>query len=68
MTSYDKVNKTLATLQGAIADLETLSLQTNDQRDKNLFEQMSINARDIKLMLESQIQKMQLDEPQYKEE
>jgi hypothetical protein len=68
MTTYDKVTKTLYTLQGAVADLETAMLQSEDSNKKQLYEQMFMDAKEVMVILESRVNTIEQEEPQYREE
>lgn len=66
MTVASSVKQTLAGLKGAQANLETFALQTQDQKTKQLYSQAAQQTQTIVDSLESRVQQIEQQEPQYK--
>lgn len=66
MTVASSVKQTLAGLKGAQANLETFALQTQDKKTKQLYSQAAEQTQTIVDSLESRVQQLEQQEPQYK--
>lgn len=66
MTVAAQVKQTLASLKGAQASLETFALGTQNQQAKQLFTQSAQSTQSIIDQLESRVQQIEQEEPQYK--
>ncbi|CAH0119134.1 MULTISPECIES: DUF1657 domain-containing protein [unclassified Paenibacillus] len=66
MTVGSQVKTTLASLKGAQADLETFALSTQNQEAKTLFENAAKTTQQIVQQVESRVQQLENEEPQYK--
>lgn len=66
MTVASQVKQTLASLKGAQANLETFALGTQNQQAKQLFTQSAQSTQSIIDQLESRVQQLEQEEPQYK--
>lgn len=66
MTIGDKVHKTLSSLRSARADMETFSMETNDQNAKQLY---ADSAKQLEQMINSisgRVNYVEDEEPTYK--
>ncbi|MBO8137760.1 MAG: DUF1657 domain-containing protein [Desulfotomaculum sp.] len=61
-----KMHQTLATLQGAYADLKSYALETQDQNAKQMFGQYAQQLESICQGMESRCNYIEQQEPQYK--
>jgi hypothetical protein len=66
MTVSAQVKQCLASLKSAQASLETFALSTQNQQAKQLFTQNAQNTESIIQALESRVQQLENEEPQYK--
>ncbi|WP_066638938.1 DUF1657 domain-containing protein [Desulfolucanica intricata] len=66
MTVASQVKQTLAGLKSAQASLETFALQTQNQGAKQLYTNASQQIQAVVNSLESRVQEMDSQEPQYK--
>ncbi|WCK54953.1 DUF1657 domain-containing protein [Aneurinibacillus sp. Ricciae_BoGa-3] len=66
MTVSAQVKQCLASLKSAQASLETFALSTQNQQAKQLFTQSAQNTKGIIQGLESRVQQLENEEPQYK--
>jgi hypothetical protein len=66
MTVSAQVKQCLASLKSAQASLETFALSTQNQQAKQLFTQNAQNTQSIIQTLESRVQQLENEEPQYK--
>ncbi|MBJ9987896.1 MULTISPECIES: DUF1657 domain-containing protein [Paenibacillus] len=66
MTVSSQVKTTLASLKSAQANLETFALSTQNQEAKNLFTQAAQQTGQIVQQVESRVQQLENEEPQYK--
>ncbi|WP_332631576.1 DUF1657 domain-containing protein [Halalkalibacter flavus] len=67
MTVAVKFKQTLAGLKSAQASLETFALDTENQQAKQLYQQMAQQTQSVIDGLEPRLQKIQEEEPQYKQ-
>ncbi|KAJ53753.1 hypothetical protein BD780_002904 [Clostridium tetanomorphum] len=65
MTTMNKLEKALTDAKGLASDLKTFSMDTNDQNAKQMFNMLSTNAENISQMLESRLNFVKSEEPQY---
>ena len=66
MTVSTQVKQTLASLKSAQASLETFALSTQNQQAKQVFTQSAQSTQSIIEQLESRVQQLEQEEPQYK--
>ncbi|BFH64095.1 MULTISPECIES: DUF1657 domain-containing protein [Paenibacillus] len=66
MTVASQVKTTLASLKSAQASLETFALGTQNQEAKNLFTNAAQQTQQIVQQVESRVQQLENEEPQYK--
>ncbi|MBU7007099.1 DUF1657 domain-containing protein [Phosphitispora fastidiosa] len=66
MTVGDKIHQTLASLEGAAANLKTFALETNDQNAKQMFNDLSGQVETISNSLKGRVNYVEQQEPQYK--
>ncbi|ATO51711.1 MULTISPECIES: DUF1657 domain-containing protein [Brevibacillus] len=66
MTVASSVKQTLASLKSAQANLETFALSTQNKKAKQAFTQSAEQAQTIIDQLESRVQQLEQEEPQYK--
>ncbi len=66
MTVGDKMHQTLASLEGAAANLKTFALETNDQNAKQMFNDLSGQVETISNSLKGRVNYVEHQEPQYK--
>ena len=65
MTVSSQVKQVVAGLKGAQASLETFALQTQNEQAKQLYTQAAEQAQSILDSLDSRVQQMDGEEPQY---
>lgn len=65
MTVISKLNQTLEMLKGAESNCRTFSLDTNDQNAQQMFEQLAQNINQCVTTLQSRINFVMAEEPQY---
>jgi cell division protein ZapA (FtsZ GTPase activity inhibitor) len=66
MTIASNVKTCLASLKGAQASLEQFALGTQNQEAKSLFENAAKTTQQVVQQVESRIQQIEQQEPQYK--
>lgn len=66
MTISSDVKACLASLKSAQASLEQFALSTQNQEAKNLFENAAKTTQHIVHQVESRVQQIEQQEPQYK--
>lgn len=67
MTVASQVKQTLAGLKSAQASFETFALQTENKAAKQLYQQAAQQTQAIVDMLNSRVQELENEEPQYKQ-
>jgi hypothetical protein len=67
MTVASQVKQTLAGLKSAQASFETFALQTENQAAKQLYQQAAQQTQTIVDLINSRVQEIQNEEPQYKQ-
>ncbi len=67
MAVIDKLEQTLASLEGVSSDLKTFSFDTKDQQMKQVFSQLSEQTKNIAQTLKTRIDFVKSEEPQYRE-
>ncbi|AEF93839.1 protein of unknown function DUF1657 [Desulfotomaculum nigrificans CO-1-SRB] len=65
MTVASQVKQTLAGLKAAQSSLETFALQTQNQEAKQLYTNAAQQTQSIVESLESRVQQLENEEPQY---
>ncbi|WP_232699655.1 DUF1657 domain-containing protein [Brevibacillus daliensis] len=66
MTVASSVKQTLAGLKSAQASLETFAISTQNKQAKQMFTQSAQQTQSIITQLESRVQQLEQEEPQYK--
>ncbi|MCL5056596.1 MAG: DUF1657 domain-containing protein [Actinobacteria bacterium] len=66
MTVGVKMHQTLASLEGAAANLKTFSLETQDQGAKQMFADMNQQLEGMCKTLKGRVNYIEQQEPQYK--
>ena len=66
LTVSSQVKQVVAGLKGAQANLETFALQTQNKQAKKLYTQASQQTESIINSLESRVNQIEQQEPQYK--
>ncbi|GIP21513.1 MULTISPECIES: DUF1657 domain-containing protein [Paenibacillus] len=66
MTVASQVKTTVASLKSAQANLEQFALNTQNQEAKNLFTEAAAQTQQIVNQVESRVQQLENEEPQYK--
>jgi len=66
MTIGKKVKTSLASLKSVQADMESFALETQNHNAKQLFQQYAQQAQSMINSLESRLQEIEMEEPQYK--
>jgi len=66
MTVSSQVKTTLASLKSAQASLETFALGTQNKEAKQLFETAAQTTQSVVDQLNSRVQQLEQQEPQYK--
>jgi hypothetical protein len=67
MTTANKLEKALTSAQGLATDLKTFSMDTNDQQAKQTFKQLAQTTENIAQTLQSRLNFVKSEEPQYRE-
>ena len=66
MTVSSDVKKTLASLKGAQANLETFALSTQNKQAKKVYSQAAQTTQSICDTLQQRVTELENEEPQYK--
>lgn len=66
MTVASQVKTTLASLKSAQASLEQFALETQNQEAKTLYINAASQAQQIVQQVQSRVQQLENEEPQYK--
>lgn len=66
MTVGTKMQQTVASCQSVLANLNSFSLETQDQQAKQMFQNLSNQQQQILDNLNSRLQYIQSQEPQFK--
>jgi len=67
MTTVNKLEKALTSAQGLATELKTFSMDTNNQQAKQTFKQLAQTTENIAQTLESRLDFVKSEEPQYRE-
>lgn len=67
MTVGTQMQQTVASCESAAASLKSFALETNDQNAKQMFQQLAEQQQTIVENLNTRLQYIQQEEPQYKE-
>ncbi|KRU27532.1 hypothetical protein VT91_13110 [Clostridium sporogenes] len=68
MTVINKLNQTMESLKGAESNCRTFSMDTDDPNAKQMFNQIAENMKMCENMLQSRINFVMSEEPQYQPE
>ncbi|SCY69062.1 DUF1657 domain-containing protein [Alkaliphilus peptidifermentans] len=68
MTVINKLEQALTSAKSLAADLKTFSMDTEDQQAKQMFDQLSSSVENTAQMLQSRINFVNNEEPQYLQE
>ncbi|MEX2415107.1 MAG: DUF1657 domain-containing protein [Paenibacillaceae bacterium] len=66
MTVASQVKTCVASLKGAQASLEQFALETQNQDAKTLFTNAAAQTKQVLQQVESRVQQLENEEPQYK--
>jgi len=66
MTVASQVKTCVASLKGAQASLEQFALETQNQEAKELFTNAAMQTNQVLQQVESRVQQLENEEPQYK--
>lgn len=66
MTVASQVKTCVASLKGAQASLEQFALETQNQEAKTLFTNAAEQTKQVLQQVESRVQQLENEEPQYK--
>jgi len=67
MTTVNNLEKALTSAQGLANQLKTFSMDTNNQQAKQTFKQLAQTTENIAQTLESRLNFVKSEEPQYRE-
>jgi len=67
MTVGTQMQQTIASCESAMASLKSFALETEDQNAKQMFQQLAQQQQTIVDNLNTRLQYIQEEEPQYKE-
>mgnify|MGYP001309318855 CR=1 FL=1 len=67
MTVGTKMQQTIASAEGVKANLKTFALETQDQQAKQMYNQLAQSMESIISSLQSRMNYMEQEEPQYKQ-
>ncbi|CAH2212209.1 MULTISPECIES: DUF1657 domain-containing protein [Tepidibacter] len=67
MATVNKLEQALASAQGLSSQLKTFSMDTNDQQAKQLFNQLAQTTQNTAQSLQSRLDFVKSEEPQYRE-
>lgn len=65
VTIGTKIQQTIASCEGALANLDSFALETQDQAAKTMFKNLAQQQRTILDQLNQRLQYVQSEEPQY---
>jgi hypothetical protein len=68
MTIGTKMQQTIASAQSVLASLKSFALETQDQSAKQMYNTLAQSQQSIVDQLNSRLQYMQQEEPQYKQQ
>jgi hypothetical protein len=68
LTTGTKVQQTIASAESVLANLKTFSLETQDQNAKQMFSSLVQSQQTVVDSLNSRLQYIQNQEPQYKQQ
>jgi len=66
LTVGEKMHQTLASLEGAAANLKTFALETQDKNAQQMFNDLSGQVENISNSLKGRVNYIEQQEPQYK--
>lgn len=67
MTVGTQMQQTIASCESALASMKSFALETEDQNAKQMFQQLAQQQQTIVENLNTRLQYIQQEEPQYKE-
>ncbi|RBP46802.1 DUF1657 domain-containing protein [Garciella nitratireducens] len=65
MSTINKLEQALAGAQSLASQMKTFSMDTDNQDAKQMFQQLATNAENMSQMLQSRINFVKEEEPQY---
>lgn len=68
MTVSSKMQQTIASCKGTLANLHSFALETQDQNAKQMFQNLSTQQEQILDNLNSRLQYIEAQEPQFKQQ
>lgn len=67
MTVGTKMQQTIASAESVMANLKTFGLETQDQQAKQMYNQLAQSMENIISSLQSRMNYMEQEEPQYRQ-
>ncbi|WP_346888869.1 DUF1657 domain-containing protein [Clostridium sp. UBA1056] len=67
MPTGTKLETALASVKGLAADMKTFSLDTDNQEAKQMFNQLASTMENVQQTLQSRVDYVKQEEPQYNE-
>ena len=67
MTTKTKLEQALTSAQGLSSDLKAFSMDTDDQQAQQMFTQLSTTVDNVAQMLQSRLEFVKTEEPQYRQ-
>lgn len=68
MTVINKLEAALSSTKGLASSFKTFSLDTDDQEAKQMFDKLATNAENMAQTLESRVNYLRTEEPQYNQQ
>ncbi len=68
MTTKNKLEQALTSAKGLATDLKSFSMDTEDQQAKQMFTQLSTTVDNVTQMLQSRLEFVKSEEPQYRQQ
>lgn len=68
MTVGTKIQQTIASCEGTLANLDSFALETQDQAAKSTFQSLAQQQKAILDQLNQRLQYVQSEEPQFKQQ
>ncbi|GGE19402.1 hypothetical protein GCM10011571_21660 [Marinithermofilum abyssi] len=68
MTVGKKIQQTIASAEGVVANLKTFALDTDNQQAKQMYNQLAQNTETIIQQLKAREQQVMQEEPQYNQQ
>lgn len=68
MTVGTKMQQTIASAEGVVANLKSFSLETQNQSAKQMYNQLATDMENIVTQLKGRLSAIQGEEPQYRQQ